>query len=315
MLRAVKDVLKSFFLSADRYGFSSIRDAPTLKLNSRDSIVILETAILEEIDPSYDEPIILYRRKQVTDLFNFLRMNVLDLGFFGWICGPPGSGKSVASLAFACSIDRDEWTVTWISLKRCRINRVTHLDKRGIRSFSFIDSDTALLDSYLKEKCDSEKHIVFLDGYVENFGRNDDIKLSCHAWLKDNLKDRRMVTVCSMSSRDVRIEENTQERYKDFFISSWTLEDYEKAIARDILYENVKKYLDAIVSTDRYEALVAKHFFAGGSARYMFTVYTKDLTNSGKVTSAAAAKRFKSVADGDQGERSQGVKKRKICKV
>jgi hypothetical protein len=313
MLRAVKGALKALFISGDRYGFSPIRNAPTLKLNNKDSIVILEPVILEEIDPSYDEPIILYRRKEVTDLFNFLRRNVLDQGFFGWICGPPGSGKSVASLAFACSMDRDEWTITWISLNRSRINRITHLDKEGIRSFSFIDSDLDILDSYLKEKCYSEKHIVFLDGYVQNFGRNDDIKLRCQAWLKKNLKDRRMVTVCSMSSRDDRIEENKKERYKDFFMYSWTIKDYENAIAHDIFYAYVKKFLDAIISTDRYEALIAKHFFAGGSARHMFTVFTEDLIDAVKVT-AAAAKSFKSVADGDLGERSQGVKNRIFAK-
>jgi KaiC/GvpD/RAD55 family RecA-like ATPase len=50
----------------------------------------------------------------VHDLFAFFQGPVLKESFFGWVCGPPGSGKSVASLAFAFSLDRKDLTVMWI---------------------------------------------------------------------------------------------------------------------------------------------------------------------------------------------------------
>ncbi|KAG2975780.1 hypothetical protein PC119_g22398 [Phytophthora cactorum] len=39
---------------------------------------------------------------------------VCDNGHLGWILGPSGRGKSNTALAFALSVDRSKWVVTWI---------------------------------------------------------------------------------------------------------------------------------------------------------------------------------------------------------
>lgn len=62
--------------------------------------------------------LVLYCRPTFHDQFKFLRERVVDKGVLAWIVGPPGTGKSTTALAFASTIDRTKWVVTWIHLSR-----------------------------------------------------------------------------------------------------------------------------------------------------------------------------------------------------
>ena len=44
---------------------------------------------------------ILYRRNAVKKQFDFLKDKVIHDKMIGWIVGPPGTGKSMSSFAFA----------------------------------------------------------------------------------------------------------------------------------------------------------------------------------------------------------------------
>jgi KaiC/GvpD/RAD55 family RecA-like ATPase len=45
------------------------------------------------------------------------------MGDLGWILGPPGTGKSTTALAFASTLDKKDWIVTWIHLSQSKCVR------------------------------------------------------------------------------------------------------------------------------------------------------------------------------------------------
>lgn len=63
---------------------------------------------------SKSRPIYIYRREAVKKHFAFLEQEVINESAIGWILGPPGTGKSVTSFAFAMGLSRKEWVITWI---------------------------------------------------------------------------------------------------------------------------------------------------------------------------------------------------------
>ena len=65
-----------------------------------------------------EKKILLYCRPTFHELFMFFRERVIDNQVHGWILGPPGTGKSTAALAFASTLDRKDWVITWIHLSR-----------------------------------------------------------------------------------------------------------------------------------------------------------------------------------------------------
>ena len=48
---------------------------------------------------------------------------------------------------------------------------------------------------------ESKQHIVFIDGYTLKGDKHIDVQKACYSWLKKDREKRRLVVVCSMSSR------------------------------------------------------------------------------------------------------------------
>lgn len=112
------------------------------------------------------DPLVLYRRQSVEDLFQFLHEEVIGRGAYGWILSPPGSGKSTTAAAVALLLNHSEWTVIWIHLSLMvspccvrsarQTKRTTKLQSRWLEDGS--------LAEVLNEAEASKKHIVFVDG-------------------------------------------------------------------------------------------------------------------------------------------------------
>ncbi|KAI8840851.1 hypothetical protein BJ741DRAFT_706174, partial [Chytriomyces cf. hyalinus JEL632] len=80
------------------------------------------------------------------------------------------------------------------------------------RGFQHTVSD---LDEFL-DKVEG-KHIVFLDGYVSTEALHVTAKICCNAWRESLLKDRRLVVVCSASSRGkINIEDDILNCIEEF---------------------------------------------------------------------------------------------------
>ena len=239
-------------------------------------------SVLFQLDTNYlaktglpTQKLVLYCRPTFHAQINFLRERVIEKSILGWILGPPGTGKSTTSLAFASTLDRKNWIVTWIHLQRARYPLCVRLEGDLKKSREIYDSNIDELFDILEEVDESKQHIVFLDGYTLNGYKHIDVQMACYSWLEKDREKRRLVVVCSMSSRfKARKEEDMELNLEQFDVYSWKKEEYLLAVQNDEFYSHVKTALDSGLQTDDKltpEDLVnSKYYFGGDSARWMF---------------------------------------------
>ncbi|KAJ3291398.1 hypothetical protein HDU76_007291 [Blyttiomyces sp. JEL0837] len=194
-----------------------------------------------------------------------------------WILGPPGTGKSTTTLAFLSTIDRCEWTITFIHLMgggdyECA--KYCGATKYGINPINSKDDNLKML----LEDEHGKKHIVFLDGVI--VGDNPDIKVACQCWLRSDFDRHRLVVTSSMSSRGkANKDDDDKHGIEEFFVDSWQLDEYVAAVQHENFFRRVEHNLDASIAMDtdkgdKVEMLKSKHYFAGGSSRFMFDYST-----------------------------------------
>jgi hypothetical protein len=170
--------------------------------------------------------LVLYCRPQFHEQFKFLQEAVCEQNSLGFILGPIGAGKSITALAFASTLDRSKWIVTWIHLcksgpnfcvrfegntRRCLQNTVEEFDIRKA------------LDWGQKGK----KHILFLDDFCIYENSHKDIVRYAASWKDGNNEDRRVAVICPRPQRG-HLGSSFDELYnvKRFFVYSWQLEEY-----------------------------------------------------------------------------------------
>jgi DNA replication protein DnaC len=120
-----------------------------------------------ELDSDYladsglpSDKLILYCRSTFHDQFTFLRERVINNSRFGWILGPPGTGKSTTALAFASTLIGDELVVTWIHLSRTYSPVCVRFegDSKKTRKFK----DTEELEDILSEVSSKKKYYIII---------------------------------------------------------------------------------------------------------------------------------------------------------
>ncbi|KAL3659188.1 hypothetical protein V7S43_015766 [Phytophthora oleae] len=251
----------------------------------------------------HEDGLRLYLRSEVKEEWAALNDNVVKTYAVQWIVGPPGTGKSCAAFAFACSLERGRnWDVLWIHCPPFIGKMLSCILFRGDsekRTCVIGHSQVNFVLQSLRENA-----VVFVDGYTKDW-----VGLSvldaCRLWRNENEKCHRIVIVSSIVSmgkdylpdgynkiktmlesslESLAIapptvsEDTPSEMYCEqlFKVTSWTREDYGKALMYDDFFEHVRSQLtdsDGAVGLDeRYELLDAKFFVAGGSARMMFNM-------------------------------------------
>ncbi|TMW64761.1 hypothetical protein Poli38472_011641 [Pythium oligandrum] len=238
----------------------------------------------EDVDESGLPPVrlMLYCRPAFHRQFEFLRDEVLNEGHLGWILGPPGTGKSTTAMAFASTLDRSEWIVTWIHVGKFMSWRCVRLigEDRRSRILDISDVDEVLMVE------DTRHHVVLVDGWT---AADEFIELTrkCVEWFLAGTKvKRRLAFVCSVAASG-KFQEDMEilTRAREFRVWSWTLDEYLNAIKDDEVFQSVSQCLDAPAvlpdeEMSRAAMVESKYFYAGGSCRYMFhfrtaTVATK----------------------------------------
>ena len=227
-----------------------------------------------------DQNLMLYCRPRFIEQFKFLQQRVIDNGIYGWILGPPGTGKSSTALAFASILNKDEWNVTWIHLSRMEYHLCIRFqdDLKQSRPFDYSE-----LSQILPSDDGKRKNILFIDGFNDFEHGFDDHKIQrdCFRWLQKNRKDRRLVLTSSMScgfnSTSWGFDMNKVEL---FHVYSWTLNEYKEAIKDVDFFNSIKENLDSsdvensqensIFSSSPAELVESKFYFAGGSCAFMF---------------------------------------------
>jgi hypothetical protein len=236
--------------------------------------------------------LMLYCRPTFHAQFKFMREEVLDEGHLGWILGPPGSGKSTTAVAFASTVNRSEWIVTWIHVsKTMKTWWCVRLigDERKTRAISITD-----VEEVLQINDETKRHVVLVDGLIATEAYNE-LATTCIQWFIDDQSPkqrRRLAFVCSVSAR-ANVDEDLEilTRARECPVWSWTLDEYHTAIEDDEVWRNVAPRLDAATvlpgeEMSRAAMVDAKYHYAGGSCRHMFDF---DTVTRGTHHSAASA--------------------------
>ncbi|KAE8974945.1 hypothetical protein PR003_g26947 [Phytophthora rubi] len=229
---------------------------------------LLEKEVMDDsgLPPSR---LMLYCRPMFHKQIEFMLKNVLEEGHLGWILGSPGTGKSATAMAFALTVDRRAWVVTWIHVDKYLGWRCVCLvgDERKTRVI-----DITELKQVLEFGDDTKHHLVLVDDWTaaDSF---TDLTVMCTEWFlqKDIVMKRRLAFICSVADRG-KISDNLElmTRAMECKLWSWTLDEYLEATSNDDIFNNVFPYLDAsgLSSADRSTIVQTKYYYAGGSCRY-----------------------------------------------
>ena len=225
--------------------------------------------------------VILYCREQVHNQFKYLNEQLLEKRQVVFVHGPPGTGKSTTTLAFALSDCTRDWVITWIHLDR--VFSGTKLKCVRIKGDS-IETTKDLSNIPELLELEEEKHLVILDGYVSSQDHGT-VLTACLKWYRTGKpENKRLLGVSSMSSMG-KVSANAVASLDitTHRVYSWILDEYLEAIQDNHFFNSVKDVLDAGIAQQSAknveqptasDLVRAKFHFAGGSSRMMFSYKT-----------------------------------------
>ncbi|KAG9402054.1 hypothetical protein AC1031_007750 [Aphanomyces cochlioides] len=242
------------------------------------------------------DKLLLYCRRAFHDQVAFLTTQIERDGHLGYIVGSPSSGKTLTTLAFASTLDTTKWTVTWICIDGDDAPHCVRLEDGSIRTRA-LSSYIELREIFFDELDDDANHFVILDGVTH---QHDEEQAILRRWRRRKTATRRLVIVASRATRyRTKIYEDKQDGLVEFKLHAWTLSECVEAVQEDDFFDDIRCHLNAsyahvdisttISSVVKTEVTESKFYFAGGSARYMFTMTTDAVINDLKQSIAAAS--------------------------
>jgi KaiC/GvpD/RAD55 family RecA-like ATPase len=261
-----------------------ISELPSLDIKENDYFEIKKEYF--EGSGLFEKNMIIYPCNDFKKQWKFLKDEVIEKSSFGWIIGPPGTGKSVCAFSFLLNLNFNEWKITWFHLPRSLSPLWLQINE------NFILKGDMSLNNDIEEILQTEKekqHIVFIDGY-KSLESHSNFLRSCHDWLKQNKEMNRLVVICSMTSRGkTNNEDDKYFNIKEFFVNSWKIDEYYQAVQNEEFFNSIEQYLDSsqnleeitmIERTEKErikERIDSKYYFAGGSSRFMFGYKTEEV--------------------------------------
>ncbi|KAE9076037.1 hypothetical protein PF007_g24775 [Phytophthora fragariae] len=246
-----------------------------------DNYVTMSAALLDKcglVNLNADK-VMMYCRREVRNLWHFLQEEVIQKNARGCIVGPPGTGKSLSTLCFVAQLDPNEWNVVWIHFGLWRESCLSI----GRREYW----DHVNKSTFVVPRVAGKRLFVCLDGY-----KSDPTHLEFLKNIRGGLTSKERLLVCSSMATLGKLnqEDAKLEQIRVFSMYSWTLADYETAVADGVFYKYVVSKMDATQANEvnddgdeeepseaekKKHALDCKFYYAGGSCRFMF-LYTTD---------------------------------------
>jgi len=233
--------------------------------------------------------IILYVRPRCLKQMVFMYDDVIRRGSEGHIYGQPGTGKSTTALYVAVQLAVEKrWNVLWAHLEASSTDlfwKCIEMRPEGTYS-SFAVHDETFREAVTRfERTRAENgHLLIMDGIRFDDSRNE--KLPGGFWLHTGEGRRRIIKISS-DGRQLKLSSKARVgKIRIFRQWSWTLEEYDSAMANDSFRDSVQSYLDAVEfivdssgSTSIQQQVRQKYHVAGGCARWMFS-YTSDIVRA-----------------------------------
>jgi hypothetical protein len=181
--------------------------------------------------------------------------------------GSPGLGKSCTAWAWACNQGLFYGKqVLWIHLVKFRYSSCIWFANKSCKTSQL--TPEALVELLKKSRAD----ILICDGYDSKIGGRFD---ACIAEMM-NFAERNRIKVIFVSSlggflrpADFQLETSEVRRFE---FRPWTMQDYEAAISDTEFRKSVRQFFEGTADEISAEILQGKHFVAGCSVRWMFTM-------------------------------------------
>ena len=229
----------------------------------------------------YNSPVkrdvVLFLRDRSLWEIKFIIHDIIEKGREGYIQGPPGTGMSITALTAAAALCRDQnWNVLWmhavykpngelveiacLHLKPdCTVGKLTISPDKCIQLIKSFDSYSQCL--------------LIIDGVNNDESSWVTLRRPALDWFRAYSMYRRVILLTSPGHINIKDSHNM----KIFQQWSWTMSEYQEALRSKNFRESVEFALDAP------DIIMAKYFYAGGCARYMFSWTTEQLEQAIKV--------------------------------
>ncbi|KAG6574335.1 putative crinkler (CRN) family protein [Phytophthora cinnamomi] len=245
-------------------------DVPQINIQGV-NYVSLPAAFLEKCGYIVPDDLMLYCRREVHDLWDFMQNEV---------------------------VAENEWNVVWIHLS----DRLDSCLALGTKEYW----DIGDLSSFELPRVAGKKLFICLDGYKATIAH---AKFFKHVLTLLDKRNERVVVCSSMASLGNRnLEDDRRVNIQVFYVYSWTQGDYFAAIADQAFYNKIVSKLDATSATEVNEddgfegerseeekkkhAVDLKFYYAGGSCRFMFQYLTNQVMDSLKTALESVANKF-----------------------
>ncbi|KAG7378043.1 hypothetical protein PHYPSEUDO_010604 [Phytophthora pseudosyringae] len=268
-------------------------ECPVLTFDQEDPIVRIPKAYAQGSGLYVrSDGLLLFQRQEVQKEWQALWKSVVQSYAALWVVGPPGTGKSCAAFAFACSLKRggaelnggqreEKWEVLWIHCSEEEMGDPLYCilfsgddEKRTCTiSRSQVDAVLELVNDYT---------VVFLDGYGKERDQRDDWRPDLYRDIPSTVASSLKSMAISPAPKSNTIQSVIQEQQL-FKLFSWTLKDYQEALKNHEFFEHVRANLTAessVAVETRMELLDEKFFVVGGNARLMFDGSTESAMDS-----------------------------------
>jgi hypothetical protein len=210
--------------------------------------------------------LLLWEREAFKEQIKFLSDVTGDNSIrIAWIQGPPGVGKSSATLSFIPNWTLEGWVVSWINIS-------PYGDMTGFRvvgnTKTKFNMSSGNLSTWLNEPY--EKHVTIVNG------NHITVILDVERWYK-NEHGRRLAVIVSSLTASKKNMDSLDVLYpsRRHVVPSWTLDEYFDALNNEEIWNLVKHNME-IKDESKEDNIRQKFFVAGASARYMFDFTTSD---------------------------------------